>query len=124
MSLRVITGPMYSGKTSELLRRIKKYKISKKKYFIIKYSKDNRYDKKKVCTHDNGPCEFNVQTNNLMSLKDNIKGYDIIIEALKRAHESVKVAIVMIKVNVDYNRALDLVEGADGFVRRAIEDKI
>ncbi|GAG20561.1 unnamed protein product, partial [marine sediment metagenome] len=26
-------------------------------------------------------------------------------------------------VNVDYNGALDLLEGADGFVRRAIEDK-
>jgi len=50
--------------------------------------------------------------------------YDAAERALKRAHESVKVAIVMIKVKVDYNRALDLIEGADGFVRRAIEDKI
>ena len=49
----IIIGPMYSGKTTELLRLYKRYNIAKKKCVLIKYSNDERYDKNKVSTHDN-----------------------------------------------------------------------
>lgn len=48
---------MFSGKSSEMIRRIRRHTIAKKKCIIIKYSKDTRYNGKeekeeKVYTHD------------------------------------------------------------------------
>lgn len=48
--------------------------------------------------------------------------YDTAEKVFKKAHGSVKVAIVIIKANVDYNQALHLLKKADGFVGKAIED--
>lgn len=42
-------------------------------------------------------------------------------EALEQAHLEVKPAIVMIKVGVDYDKAKQLIDQANGFVRQAIE---
>lgn len=44
MSVVVITGPMYSGKTTELTRLINRKKIAKKRCVIVKHSRDTRYD--------------------------------------------------------------------------------
>lgn len=52
-SLQLIFGPMFSGKTTELMRRIKRYEIAKKKCLVIKYGADSRYtDEDKAVTHD------------------------------------------------------------------------
>lgn len=77
MSLRVITGPMYCGKSTELIRRVKKYKIAKKKCCVIKYFEDDRYNKKKVCTHDEGTYETNFQIDSFLSLKEHIKDFNV-----------------------------------------------
>jgi thymidine kinase len=37
-------GPMFSGKTTELLKLIRKYKIANKKCLVINYNEDNRYN--------------------------------------------------------------------------------
>ncbi|MEO0236831.1 MAG: thymidine kinase [candidate division WOR-3 bacterium] len=51
--LIVITGPMFSGKTSELLRQIRRLELSDKKCILIKYVNDKRYGKEReCCTHD------------------------------------------------------------------------
>ena len=51
-SLEIICGPMFSGKTEELIRRIKRLFYAKKKVKIFKHSFDDRYDlKNKICTH-------------------------------------------------------------------------
>jgi thymidine kinase len=43
---------MFSGKTSELIRRIRRYNVAKKKCLIIKYKKDTRYSEECAATHD------------------------------------------------------------------------
>ena len=49
----VIFGPMFSGKSTELQRKMKRYLIAEKKCLIINYAKDNRYSKENVVsTHD------------------------------------------------------------------------
>lgn len=53
MSIELIIGPMFSGKTTELLRRLNRHKLANKRVLIVKYSQDNRYSKTEVCTHDN-----------------------------------------------------------------------
>lgn len=50
--IQVIFGPMFSGKTTELLRRIKRYQVANHSCMVIKYEKDNRYDVDGVATHD------------------------------------------------------------------------
>ncbi|XP_060063456.1 thymidine kinase, cytosolic-like [Ylistrum balloti] len=50
--IQLIIGPMFSGKTTELMRRLKRYQIANYKCLVIKYSKDDRYDKEGLATHD------------------------------------------------------------------------
>ena len=49
--LEVVVGPMFSGKTSELQRRLRLAKIAGKKVIGFKYSKDMRYGEA-MNTHD------------------------------------------------------------------------
>lgn len=51
--LTLIFGPMFSGKSSELQRMVRRYEVSKKSCLIINYALDNRYSGEDVaCTHD------------------------------------------------------------------------
>ncbi|XP_021374444.1 thymidine kinase, cytosolic-like [Mizuhopecten yessoensis] len=50
--IQLIIGPMFSGKTTELMRRMKRYQIANYKCLVIKYSKDDRYEKEGLATHD------------------------------------------------------------------------
>jgi thymidine kinase len=53
MSLTLITGPMFSGKTSYLLSAINKYAIVRKKILCVNHSFDRRYDTEgKIHSHD------------------------------------------------------------------------
>ena len=51
-SLEVICGSMFSGKTEELIRRLKRAKIAQQNVLIIKPEIDNRYNKQKIVSHD------------------------------------------------------------------------
>jgi len=51
--IEVICGSMFSGKTEELLRRVRRAKLAKQKIKIFKPKQDIRYSKKKVTSHDN-----------------------------------------------------------------------
>ena len=51
--IEIIIGPMFSGKSSELMRKVKRYTIAQKKCLVVNYSKDNRYSTESViATHD------------------------------------------------------------------------
>lgn len=50
--IEVICGSMFSGKTEELIRRLKRAKFAKQKVEIFKPSVDIRYDEEKVVSHD------------------------------------------------------------------------
>lgn len=50
--IEVICGSMFSGKTEELIRRIKRAKYANQKIQIFKPEKDVRYDEKNVVSHD------------------------------------------------------------------------
>lgn len=52
MSLEIITGNMFSGKTSELIRRLKRYKVLGKKICVINSTKDVRTSSQVIHTHD------------------------------------------------------------------------
>jgi thymidine kinase len=50
--IEVICGSMFSGKTEELIRRLKRVKIANLKAEIFKPSVDMRYDDIKIVSHD------------------------------------------------------------------------
>ena len=50
--IEVICGSMFSGKTEELIRRLKRAKIANLNVEIFKPSIDTRYDQNKVVSHD------------------------------------------------------------------------
>jgi len=50
--IEVICGSMFSGKTEELIRRLKRAKFSKQKVEIFKPAVDTRYDEESVVSHD------------------------------------------------------------------------
>ena len=50
--IEVICGSMFSGKTEELIRRLKRAQYAKQKVEIFKPAIDVRYDEEKVISHD------------------------------------------------------------------------
>ncbi len=50
--IEVITGSMFSGKTEELIRRLKRAQFAKQKVEIFKPAMENRYDEANVVSHD------------------------------------------------------------------------
>ncbi len=50
--IEVICGSMFSGKTEELIRRLKRAQFAKQKIEIFKPALDTRYDEEMVVSHD------------------------------------------------------------------------
>ena len=65
-SIEVICGSMFSGKTEELLRRLKKAQFAKLNIAVFKPQVDKRYDTQKVVSHD----ENTIQAIAVESTKD------------------------------------------------------
>lgn len=49
--IEVICGSMFSGKTEELIKRIKKVEFSKQKFIVFKPKTDSRNPKEKIVSH-------------------------------------------------------------------------
>ncbi len=67
--IEVITGSMFSGKTEELIRRLKRADIAKQKVKIFKPALDTRYSKTKVMSHDSHALSSIVVKNSKEILK-------------------------------------------------------
>lgn len=50
-SIEVVCGPMFSGKTEELIRRVRRAQIARQKVQIFKPGIDNRYHESDVVSH-------------------------------------------------------------------------
>lgn len=55
--VELICGGMFSGKTEELIRRLRRAKISKQKVQVFKPALDNRYDEMAVASHSGAGIE-------------------------------------------------------------------
>lgn len=53
MGLSIIMGNMFSGKTSELIRRLKRLKVINKQIIVVNSAKDTRSPEEVLKTHDN-----------------------------------------------------------------------
>lgn len=55
--IEVVVGPMYSGKSEELIRRLKRAKIAKQNIIVFKPHIDDRYSKNDVVSHSGDSIE-------------------------------------------------------------------
>ena len=75
--IEVICGSMFSGKTEELIRRLKRAKIAKQKVKVFKPSIDKRYDKEFIISHDQKYLSSTIvsKASEILSLA---KGYNVV----------------------------------------------
>ena len=72
-TLETIVGAMFAGKTSELLKRILWANHQKKRILVIKPIIDNRYDEKKIITHN----DLSHECYPMKNWKDLLKDYKL-----------------------------------------------
>jgi len=73
-SIEVIAGSMFSGKTEELIRRLKRAKIARQTVEIFKPDIDIRYSKTEVVSHDENSIQSTPVGNsaNILLLSGNV----------------------------------------------------
>ena len=62
--IEAICGPMFSGKTAELIRRISRVNYSKKQVLAFKPKTDNRYSKDFIVSHDGEKINCKIEESN------------------------------------------------------------
>ena len=79
-SITLILGPMFSGKTSELLRYLNRARLAGKKCIVIKYTGDTRYDVEQISTHDHIKVDSHIICDDLNKINydTQIIEYDVI----------------------------------------------
>lgn len=113
--LELIIGPMFSGKTTQLLEVYKKCKFCNIKSLVINHSFDNRYHETMLSNHDKVmiPC---IQTMELNGVWDPIKFEDIDVILINEGQffpDLFNVVIDMLK----YNKKI-YIAGLDGDFER------
>lgn len=68
---------MFSGKSTELIRRLKRYRVAQYEVLIVKYDKDTRYDDGGIATHC-GQSLPAVAASSLAELSEKAKDFDVI----------------------------------------------
>jgi len=76
--IQIIFGPMFSGKSTELLRRIRRYTIANRSCMVVKYRKDTRYSEDHMATHDKQMWFETKPTDKLDELLDIAKTVEVI----------------------------------------------
>jgi len=75
--IQLIFGPMFSGKSTELIRRLKRYQVAQYEVLIVKYAKDVRYDEAGIATHCGQKLPA-VSVTDLKELTAKAEGFDVI----------------------------------------------
>jgi len=75
--LEVICGNMFSGKTEELIRRLRRAEIAKLSTILFKPKIDNRYSSNKVVSHNNNSMK-SIQITKSSEIFEKGKKYDVI----------------------------------------------
>ena len=75
--IEVICGSMFSGKTEELLRRLKRARFANQKVMIFKPQTDVRYSDKKVVSHDSNEIVSNP-VEKAQDILHQVEGVDVV----------------------------------------------
>lgn len=75
--IEVVCGSMFSGKTEELIRRLKRAKFANQKVEIFKPKKDTRYDDVQVVSHDENSIR-SIPISKSTDIFEHVKEIDVI----------------------------------------------
>jgi thymidine kinase len=110
----LIIGSMFSSKTSTLINSARKYNITKKVVALIKYRGDDRYSVSDIVSHNRDCISATYSTDDLATLLDEFKNFDVIIideiQFFKNALTAIRKLTDMGKIvicaglNGDFNR--------------------
>ena len=116
----IIIGSMFSGKSTELIRRINRYKVLSKKILVINHKLDQRYSESSISTHSNMKLEC-ISLQNLNDIKKNKefkKEYDncevLVIEEAQFFEDLYEVVVNA----ADNDNKIVIVAGLDGDSKR------
>ena len=116
--LKLIIGPMFAGKSTELLRIINMYKILNKKILIINHNINKRYDQpnSSIVTHDKNKIDNCLAITSLNEISDEfIELHDVIIIEELQFFEAAYINIVKM---VDNFKKHVICAGLDGDFNR------
>lgn len=136
MSLQIILGPMFAGKSSELLGTIKKYTAIGWPVLVITHASDTRYSEKpEIVSHDlqRYPALSTSELSSLVKMEEFMKAKLIIIEEAQfflglkefvlKTVEEYKKDVICVGLDGDANRKpfgeiLDLIPYSNSVVKR------
>jgi thymidine kinase len=128
--LKIVTGCMFSGKTSYIIRECKKWQSIGKNVLMINYDLDKRYsDKNQVVSHD----KFKIDCIMVNDLDIDVSEYDVILineaqffsqlkDHVNIWCDELKKIVVVSGLDGDYLRGkfgevLDLIPSCDEFIK-------
>ncbi|MBU0997604.1 MAG: thymidine kinase [Firmicutes bacterium] len=76
--IEVITGPMFAGKTEELIRRVKRLEYAKQNIIVFKPLIDNRYAENEVVSHNNNRTR-SININSAKEIMDYVDDYTEVV---------------------------------------------
>jgi thymidine kinase len=125
----IIFGPMFAGKSSLLIKRIRLLKILDKKYIVVKPKFDNRYSENNVVSHDmiKEPCLSldnldNIFNNDLKNINtifiDEAQFFSNLVKNVLKLVEDHNINVFVVGLDGDSNREkfgeiLDLIPYSD-----------
>ena len=138
--LEMFIGPMWSGKTSELVKLHKQFAFCEIPVLAINYLHDTRYSTNTICTHDmvNIPCETCVELHQISDIVNGVSHYTFenaqvilinegqffkgLYETVKSLVEKHKKIVYVCGLDGDYKRKkfgsiLDIIPLADDVVK-------
>ncbi|GCA63574.1 thymidine kinase [Kipferlia bialata] len=74
----LICGPMFSGKSTELIRLVRRFSIAEKRCLVIKWADDQRYSVTGVATHTGEQLEANLACKDLEGAAQVVGMYDVV----------------------------------------------
>lgn len=113
--LQIISGCMFSGKTSHIIRETKKWKSIGKKVLTINYHLDLRYSNNKIVSHDNFGIDCMMVDEIDHKVNKIINKYDVIVINEAQFFDNLKLNVIHW---VDDLKKIVIVSGLDGDFHR------
>lgn len=102
-SLEVICGPMFSGKSEELIRRLRRAKIAKQRVIVFKHAIDDRYNAACVTSHNGTKIDAHATSNSSIIL-DIVKKEDYTVVGIDEVqfytHDIIAIICTLIQWHV------------------------
>ena len=140
-NLDIIIGPMFSGKSCELIRKIRLLKVLEKDYLVIKPNIDNRYSlRQEIVSHnlDKEPClmvKYLSEANKFITKDcdtifiDEAQFFSDLKDFVLTVLEEYKINVILVGLDGDFERKpfgqiLDLIPYSDNVIKKKALCKI